>query len=63
MGDTSAGAPPVTGAGGDGGFASASLAAGELAATSVLPPWIRVIAARVERVIRGGARRQRQLVA
>ena len=54
MGDTSAGAPPVAGAGGDGGFASAFLAAGALAATSVLSPWIRVIAARVERVIYGG---------
>ena len=54
VGDTSAGAPPIAGTGGDGGFASASLAAGALAATSVLSPWIRVIAARLERVIRGG---------
>ena len=54
MGDTSAGAPPVAGAGGDGSFASVSIAAGALAATSVLSPWIRVIAARVERVTRGG---------
>ena len=54
VGDTSAGSPPVAGAGGDGCFAPASVAAGALAATSVLPRWIRVIAARLERVIGGG---------
>ena len=54
MGDTSAGAPPVAEAGGDGCFALASVAAGALAATLVLPRWIRLIAARLERVIRGG---------
>jgi hypothetical protein len=54
VGDTSAGAPPVAGAGGDGDFASVSLAARVLAATSVLSPWIRVIAARLERVIGRG---------
>jgi hypothetical protein len=50
--DSSDGAAAGAGAGGDGGFAP--LAAGALAATSVLPPWIRVISARLERVIRGG---------
>ena len=52
MGDSSDGAAAGAGARDDGGFAP--LAAGALAATSVLPPWIRVISERLERVIRGG---------
>ena len=51
MGDSSDGAAAGAGTGDDGGFAP--LAAGALAATSVLPPWIPVISARLERVIRG----------
>ena len=51
-GDSSAGAAFGAGARGDGGFAP--LAAGALAATLVLPPWIRVASGRLERVVGGG---------
>ena len=55
--DASAGALPVAGAAGDCGcarfLARVALAAGALAATLVLPPWIRVSSARLARVIGG----------
>ena len=51
MGDSSDGPAASVGARDDGGFAP--LAAVALAATSVLPPSIQVISARLERVIWG----------